>query len=224
MSYGASASGVGITASAQQAGMAFGHLPLTTSAYTILAMAASTTEARRQHIFFQGEESDPRYSQISLSAGMNYDGGNLAGGIALVEYDSAYRARAHATGAVDGGIHVFAATRAADGAVALYRDGAPLTLSASSAVAEMPTGGGGAWVGGAAANNRGHAGPILLCAVVRGVLSSAEVWELSSAPWQLFRADPIRIYSLPTGAISINSITASNITQTGARITLGLTR
>ena len=43
-------------------------------------------------------------------------------------------------------------------------------------------------------------------------------------PWQLFRADPARIYSLPTGAISINSITASNITQTGARITLGLTR
>ena len=48
--------------------------------------------------------------------------------------------------------------------------------------------------------------------------------ELSINPWQLFRADPIRIYSLPTGAISINSITASSITQTGARITLGLTR
>ena len=45
-------------------------------------------------------------------------------------------------------------------------------------------------------------------------------------PWQLFRADPIRIYSLPSGPISvtINSITASNITSSGARITLGLTR
>lgn len=51
-----------------------------------------------------------------------------------------------------------------------------------------------------------------------------EYLELARNPWQLFRADPIRIYSLPTGAISINSITASNITQTGARITLGLTR
>ena len=48
--------------------------------------------------------------------------------------------------------------------------------------------------------------------------------ELVDNPWQLFRADPIRIYSLPSGAISINSITASNIAQTGARITLGLTR
>ena len=48
--------------------------------------------------------------------------------------------------------------------------------------------------------------------------------ELALNPWQLFRADPVRIYSLPSGAISINSITASNITQTGARITLGLTR
>ena len=51
-----------------------------------------------------------------------------------------------------------------------------------------------------------------------------ELVALYESPWQLFRADPIRIYSLPTGAISINSIAASNITQTGARITLGLTR
>ena len=50
--------------------------------------------------------------------------------------------------------------------------------------------------------------------------------ELSINPWQLFRADPVRIYSLPSGPISVtlNSLTASNITQTGARITLGLTR
>lgn len=55
-------------------------------------------------------------------------------------------------------------------------------------------------------------------------IDQAKADEIAANPWQLFRADPIRIYSLPTGAISINSITASNITQTGARITLGLTR
>lgn len=60
--------------------------------------------------------------------------------------------------------------------------------------------------------------------VHRRNLVDAEAKELYRNPWQLFRADPVRIYSLPTGAISINSITASNITQTGARITLGLTR
>lgn len=50
--------------------------------------------------------------------------------------------------------------------------------------------------------------------------------DLALNPWQLFRADPIRIYSLPSGPISlaINSITASNITSSGARITLGLVR
>ena len=56
---------------------------------------------------------------------------------------------------------------------------------------------------------------------------SRREWDhdvLLQNPWQIFRADPIRIYSLPTGAISINSIAASNITQTGATITLGLTR
>ena len=54
--------------------------------------------------------------------------------------------------------------------------------------------------------------------------NDADIKEFASNPWQLFRADPIRIYTFPTGAISINSITASSITQTGARITLGLTR
>lgn len=57
-------------------------------------------------------------------------------------------------------------------------------------------------------------------------LSDDEHANVAANPWQLFRADPIRIYSLPSGAISlsINSITASNITSSGARITLGLTR
>lgn len=57
-------------------------------------------------------------------------------------------------------------------------------------------------------------------------LTPHEIAELNRAPYQIFRADPIRIYSFPTGPISlaINSITASNITSSGARITLGLTR
>ena len=55
-------------------------------------------------------------------------------------------------------------------------------------------------------------------------LSPEAFYALSENPWQLFRADPARIYSLPTGAISLNYIAASSITQTGARITLGLTR
>ena len=60
--------------------------------------------------------------------------------------------------------------------------------------------------------------------VIDGVMSLEAAEDFSENPWQLFRADPVRIYSLPTGAISINSILASNITQMGARITLGLTR
>ena len=57
-------------------------------------------------------------------------------------------------------------------------------------------------------------------------LHRSEAESLSANLWQLFRADPVRIYSLPSGPISvtINSITASNITSSGARITLGLTR
>ena len=67
-------------------------------------------------------------------------------------------------------------------------------------------------------------GEIYFAAAWARALANEELREMYRNPWQLFRADPIRIYSLPTGAISINSITASSITQTGARITLGLTR
>ncbi len=48
--------------------------------------------------------------------------------------------------------------------------------------------------------------------------------EYVSAPWQLFCADPIRIYSLPSGPIVPLSVhvAASNITSSGARITATL--
>ena len=70
----------------------------------------------------------------------------------------------------------------------------------------------------------GSGSEIGFAAFGNGVDVARKARALTENPWQLFRADPIRIYSLPTGAISINSITASNIAQTGARITLGLTR
>ena len=47
--------------------------------------------------------------------------------------------------------------------------------------------------------------------------------DLVINPWQLFRADPIRIYSLPSGPIGVSwsSLTASGITPTTATLTLG---
>lgn len=216
--------GLAMRATAQNAGVSFDSRPITTAPYSIIAIASPTTEARRQHIFFQGEESEPRYCQISLSVGMDWTGGNLGGALGLVEYDSMFRARAHAINAVDGNRHVFVATRSAPGAIALYRDGVALSLAASSAVAGTAVGIGGAWVGGAAANNRGHAGPIALCAALNFDLSDAQAREISYAPWQLFRADPIRTYSLPSGPITLTSLTMSAFTSSGARATLGITR
>lgn len=70
----------------------------------------------------------------------------------------------------------------------------------------------------------GFRGLLYSAGVIDGVMSPDAAGDFSANPWQLFRADPVRIYSFPTGAISINSITASNIAQTGATITLGLTR
>ena len=50
--------------------------------------------------------------------------------------------------------------------------------------------------------------------------------ELVDNPWQLFRADPVRIYSLPSGPIlipTLSGLSTMNITQTGARHSLTLT-
>lgn len=63
--------------------------------------------------------------------------------------------------------------------------------------------------------------------LMAGIVTGAAAWSLerlrafTESPWQLFRADPLRIYSLPTGPISWSSLTASNITASGATLTLG---
>ena len=69
-------------------------------------------------------------------------------------------------------------------------------------------------------SGRGHC---TVAAYFDSALSDKEVDGLLDNPWQLFRADPIRIYSLPSGPISISwsSLTASNITPTTATLTIG---
>ena len=62
---------------------------------------------------------------------------------------------------------------------------------------------------------------ILLAAVCREALREDLLADVTRTPWQIFRADPIRIYSLPSGPISWSSLTASNITPTTATLTLG---
>ncbi|MDI3489568.1 MAG: hypothetical protein PWP11_845 [Thauera sp.] len=57
------------------------------------------------------------------------------------------------------------------------------------------------------------------------VLADSEIFDLEKAPWQLFRADPVRIYSFPSGPIipTLSGLTTTNITQSGARHSLTLT-
>lgn len=68
-------------------------------------------------------------------------------------------------------------------------------------------------------------GSIGLFAVGSVDLPVAQALDLAANPWQLFRADPIRIYSFPSGPIipSLSALTTSNITSSGARHSLTLT-
>lgn len=56
-------------------------------------------------------------------------------------------------------------------------------------------------------------------------LDDDEMRALAANPWQLFRADPVRIYSFPTGPIIpvLSGLTTTAITQSGARHSLTLT-
>lgn len=54
-------------------------------------------------------------------------------------------------------------------------------------------------------------------------LDSERAQDLQRNPFQILESDPVKIYGFPTGPIGVSwsSLTASNITQTGARLTLG---
>lgn len=62
-------------------------------------------------------------------------------------------------------------------------------------------------------------------AVIAGAITDDEAYQLVDNPWGLYEAEQSIIYSFPTGGIvTLNSLTASNITSSGARFTVGLTR
>jgi hypothetical protein len=67
-------------------------------------------------------------------------------------------------------------------------------------------------------------GQVGVAAIVPSSISDSRILQFQENPWQLFRADPLRIYSFPSGAITLNSLTMSNFTSSGARAILSVTR
>lgn len=67
-------------------------------------------------------------------------------------------------------------------------------------------------------------GSIWMAVIWGRAIVNEEALALSENPYQIFRADPIRIYSFPASGLTLNSLTMSNITSSGARATLGITR
>jgi len=76
----------------------------------------------------------------------------------------------------------------------------------------------GAWAGSGWTFN----GIIASAAVFAGALEDGEVFELVDRPWDLYRADPTRIYSLPAGPIALGTPIISHITAAGFRVSVGV--
>ena len=65
----------------------------------------------------------------------------------------------------------------------------------------------------------GFYGQIWFAAAWSRALSDDEIIEMQARPWQIFRADPVRFYSLAAGVPSSISLAASNFTAGSARLT-----
>lgn len=66
-------------------------------------------------------------------------------------------------------------------------------------------------------------GNLWLGALWNRALTNVELFSLTANPWRLFRADPVRIYSLPASSIpTLSALTASNVTSSGCRSTVTL--
>lgn len=94
----------------------------------------------------------------------------------------------------------------------------------SGVTASMPSGAKTVRVGAWSSSGWQFDGTYGSVAVVKGETSDIEAYALADAPWMFYAADPIRIYSLPSGPITLNSLTMSAFTSSGARATLSLTR
>lgn len=185
---------------------------------TLIALA-NPTNVRASLV---SQRSGLNANQIEIRLASDAVGKELADSVAFrASSDSGAIQFATSDVTLDGSWHLFAGV-CESGVQRVYADGAagaPVTRTSPASPSNTFT-----LAGLPDSTAIQYSRDIGLVAVFQSALSADEIAELSINPWQLFRADPIRIYSLPTGAISINSITASNITQTGARITLGLTR
>lgn len=147
--------------------------------------------------------------------------GMLAFGCGTVAAESSFLTVA---GAVDADPHVYLGVHRPNNTDELWRDGVQLASRAKTAVvtaadAKMRIEGINTYTGWYSAANT-H----ILDAAWSRALSADELAAVGENPWQMFRADPVRFYSLPSGPITLNSLSVSNITSSGARFTVGLTR
>lgn len=73
-------------------------------------------------------------------------------------------------------------------------------------------------------NARVFAAEVTHLVILKGIGGVDVLRALESEPYAIYKPQVRRRYFMPSGAITINSLTASNITSSGARITLGVTR
>lgn len=191
--------------------------------WTFLSLAALGT-AKSALVSQCGPTTNRR--QAYLVGNMNAAFGIQAGSLAFASGETAGSTTVlAAASAIDADVHAYLGVHRADGTEELWRDRAIVAsrsrgvLSLSDTAAKIRIEGISTYTGWYSATNS-H----LLDIVWGRGITPPEAEEIAQNPWQLFRADPLRIYSLPSGPIvpiSL-SIAVSNITSSGSRNTVTL--
>ncbi len=176
--------------------------------FTLLSLSAPPTSGKGVMIGQAKAGGDQTYLLANTSSGY----GSLSGSV-MFGTDTGVGAMA-ASGAIDGALHCFVGMRGA-GAGIIDRDGVQLATGSPSGPAwGATTVFGIETLNGYSGWNNPNTHHFLELAWDRA-LNTAERVEVGRNPWQLFRADPVRFYSLP------NSGTSQDLDASGAATASG---
>lgn len=189
-----------------------------TGDFTLLSLSAPPAVANRDALVSNASNGgDQCYLFANTSSSYSPESGTLSfGGFPMGWVTSA--------GRIDGKPHVFVGIRQGSAGY-LDRDGveiATATVGAGaigSSAAKLAVGGIYGYTGYTNPDTPHH-----LTIAWNRALSKAERIMIAQDPWQIFRAAPDVLYSLPSGVLTLNSLTMSNFTSSGARATLSITR
>ena len=173
-------------------------IPSGSSTYTMAGLAKAPSQAKRETIFWQGDETLANSNQINLTLNGDSSGNPSSGLVSLYDYNAGFNAQATSTASqVDGNWHTFVGRRngTSSTSATVWRDGVNVTSSQS--------GGGGTqstafpvYALGAKSTSSGYTvdGPVAIVCAWGRALTDDEIYRWCADPFQVISVVPTLTY------------------------------